>query len=78
MTPDIEARIVEYMKPLFGEFAVSALQQQKAKVGLSESPSRVEYMRLVEAIRTMCAQVAGPVVAANMHAGLVTIIREVA
>lgn len=73
---DIDARIVEYMKPLFGEFASSAYEQQKVKVGLGEQPSRADYMRLAEAIRSMCAQVAGPVVAGKVYAGLVTILRE--
>ena len=76
MTGDIETRIVEYMRPLFGEFAASAFEQQKVKVGIGSQPTRADYMRLAESIKAMCAHVAGDVVAAKVYAGLVTIVRE--
>ena len=75
---EIENRMVEYMRPLFGEFASSALEQQKAKLGFSERPGAAEYLRLVEEIRAMCAQIAGTSVAEKVYAGLVKIVKEVA
>ena len=76
MTHEIETRMVEYMKPLFGEFAVTAFEQQKAKLGIGESMGAREYMRLVEEIRAMCNQIAGPAVADRVYRGLVAIVRE--
>jgi hypothetical protein len=78
MTGDIDGRIVEYMKPMFGEFAGNAFQQQKVKIGIGDQATRADYMRLVESIRSMCAEVAGDIVAAKVYAGLVTIVREAA
>lgn len=78
MTGDIDGRMVEYMKPLFGEFAGSAFEQQKVKVGIGPQPTRADYLRLADAIRTMCAEVAGDVVASKVYAGLVMIVREAA
>ena len=76
MAAELETRIVEHMRPLFGEFAATALQQQKAKLGLAEQPGRDEYLQLVEEIRTMCDQVAGPAIAAKVYEGLVKIVKE--
>lgn len=75
---EIETRMVEYMRPLFGEFADSALEQQKAKLGLPERPEASEYMRLVEGIRAMCTQIAGASVAEKVYAGLMKIVTEAA
>jgi hypothetical protein len=78
MAPDIETRMVESLRPLFGDFAASALEQQKAKLGIGASMDRAEYLRLIEAIKTMCRQIAGPSIADRVYQGLVAIVSEVA
>lgn len=78
MAATLEARIVECMKPLFGEFAATALEQQKAKLGIGGRLGADECRRLVQGIRTMCSQVAGPAVADRVYRGLLAIVREAA
>ena len=78
MSPDIETRMVESLRPLFGDFAESALEQQKAKLGIGASMDRSAYLRLIEEIKRMCSQVAGPLIADRVYQGLVAIVREVA
>ena len=75
MSAAIDTEIVRSMRPLFGEFAVTAFEQQKAHVGLGAQPTQGDYMRLAEAIRSMCAQVAGDGVASKIYAGLLTIVQ---
>jgi hypothetical protein len=75
--PDLETKIVEYMRPLFGEFAATAFAQQKAKLGMGEHQLTAEqYLKLAEEIRSMCNQVAGPTIADRVYTGLVAIVRE--
>ena len=76
MPGELEKRIVDYMRPLFGEFAATAFAQQKAKLKLGDAAAPEEYLLLVEEIRTMCNQVAGPAVAEKIYTGLVAIVRE--
>ena len=76
MSPDLETRLVESMRPLFGDFAESALQQQKVKLGLRETMGRTEYLRLVEGIKGMCASLAGPSIAERLYQGLVAIVKD--
>lgn len=77
MTDNLEDRIVECMRPLFGEFAVSALEQQKAKLGMGRGHlGAAEYERLASEIRAMCSQIAGPVVAERVYSGLLAIVKE--
>jgi len=76
MPGDLEKRIVDCMRPLFGEFAATAFAQQKAKLKLGEGAAPEDYLPLVEEIRTMCDQVAGPAVAEKIYTGLVAIVRE--
>ena len=75
--PDLEAQIVDYMRPLFGEFAATAFAQQKAKLGMGEHQlTSDQYEALVEGIRTMCNQVACPTVADRVYTGLIALVRE--
>lgn len=76
MIPDIEDRMVESLRPLFGDFAESAVQQQKAKLGIGGAMDRNGYLRLIEEIKRMCSQVAGPLIADRVYQGLVAIVRE--
>jgi len=76
MSRDLETRLVESMRPLFGDFAESALQQQKAKLGIRDSMDRGEYLRLIEEIKAMCSVIAGPSIADRLYQGLVAIVRE--
>ena len=76
MSPELESRLVESMRPLFGDFAESALQQQKAKLGIRHAAGRDEHIRLIEGIKTMCSTIAGPMIADRLYQGLVAIVRE--
>ena len=75
MAGDIDSKMAEYMKPLFGEYAAAALQQQKTKLGIQEGSGADDYMRLVDEIRTMCSQIAGTAVAEKVYKGLEEIVR---
>lgn len=77
MSPDLETRMVESLRPLFGDFAESALEQQKAKLGIGASMDRNAYLRLIEEIKRMCSQVAGPLIADKVYQGLVAIVGDV-
>jgi hypothetical protein len=76
VSPDLDLRLVESMRPLFGDFAESALQQQKAKLGMRDAMGRSEYLRLIEAIKGMCTSIAGPTIADRLYQGLAAIVHE--
>lgn len=76
MAPDLETRILESLRPLFGDFAESAVKQQKAKLGIEGSMDRGEYLQLIEEIKAMCSQIAGPMIADRVYRGLVAIAKE--
>ncbi len=78
MPEDIETQMVEHMRPLFGEFAATALEQQKAKLGLAGAVAAADYLRLAEEIRAMCREIAGPAVAERVYSGLLAILQEAA
>lgn len=76
LTTEIDSKIVEQIRPLFGEFAQAAFEQQKQMVGVQGTYGPGDYQRLAEGIRTMCSQIAGAAVAEKVYRELVTILTE--
>ena len=76
MSEDLEVRMVECMKPLFGDYAETAFAQQKAKLGISGPGRPDDYVRLATEIKAMCDSIAGAGVAERVYEALLSAVQE--
>ncbi|MEW5937881.1 MAG: hypothetical protein AB1665_08735 [Candidatus Thermoplasmatota archaeon] len=74
---NIDAEIVQFMKPLFGDMAESTINVQKEKLGLRKDElTYEEYMKVVRSIVALCHRMAGAAIASKIEDGLVRILNE--
>ena len=73
---DIEAKMIEYMRPLFGDMAEKAIENQKCKLGVTKKPTKEDYRKIVEALRDLCKNMAGEQISDKIYAGLIEILDE--
>lgn len=71
---NIETQMIEYMRPLFGDMAEKAMENQKSKLGIKKTASVKDYRKIAEAIRELCMNMAGEAIAERIHTGLVEIL----
>ena len=76
MNNDIETKMEEFMKPLFGDMAQKTIDNQKAKLELGEEINRQEYIAVAEAIQDLCRKMAGSAVADKIYDGLMEILED--
>jgi hypothetical protein len=75
---DIESQMIEFMRPLFGDMAEKAMENQKRKLGLEEGkPSLNDYQKIAEAIRDLCRHMAGDAIAIKIYAGLLDLLETI-
>lgn len=74
MADDIEAKMEEFMKPLFGDMAHKTIENQKDKLGLGQKLGREEYIQIAESIRDLCRRMAGNGIADKIYTGLMEIL----
>ncbi|KYK25592.1 MAG: hypothetical protein AYK23_03885 [Candidatus Proteinoplasmatales archaeon SG8-5] len=68
--------MIEYMRPLFGDMAEKAIENQKSKLGVSGKPSKEDYRRIVEALRDLCNNMAGEQISDKIYVGLIEILDD--
>lgn len=73
---DIESQMIDFMRPLFGDMAEKAMENQKVKLGIEKKPSAEDYKKIAEAIRDLCKNMAGDAIADRIYGGLVEILES--
>lgn len=76
MNKDIEIKMKEFMKPLFGDMAQKTIDNQKAKLELGEEIDRQDYIAVAQAIQDLCRKMAGSAVADKIYDGLMQILED--
>ena len=76
MEHDIETKMEEFMKPLFGDMAQRTIDNQKAKLELGEDLERQDYEAIAGSIRNLCRKMAGNAIADKIYAGLMEILES--
>ncbi len=76
MNKNIETKMEEFMKPLFGDMAQKTIDNQKAKLELGEDINQEDYVAVAESIRDLCRKMAGNAIADKIYAGLVKILED--
>jgi hypothetical protein len=71
---DIERQMIEYMRPLFGDMAEKAIENQKAKLGIDKKVSKEDYRKIAEALRDLCKSMAGEQISDRIYTGLIDIL----
>jgi hypothetical protein len=73
----VEEKMMEFMRPLFGDMARKTIETQKEKLELTKGELTYEqYIKIIEAIRVLCMKMAGPGIAENIRKGLVKILDD--
>ena len=76
MNENIETKMEEFMKPLFGDMAQKTIDNQKAKLELGEEINRQDYKEVAESIRDLCKKMAGNAIADKIYDGLMEILED--
>ncbi|MCK5309810.1 MAG: hypothetical protein KAJ64_04105 [Thermoplasmata archaeon] len=76
MNENIETKMEEFMKPLFGDMAQKTIDNQKAKLELGEEINRQDYKAVAESIRDLCKKMAGNAIANKIYDGLMEILED--
>ncbi|MFO7618124.1 MAG: hypothetical protein R6W91_00425 [Thermoplasmata archaeon] len=77
MDRSVEEKMMNYMRPMFGDMARKTIENQKEKLNLTKGElSYEQYIQIVEAIRTLSHKMAGPGIAENIRKGLIKILDE--
>ena len=75
MVSGTEKKMMDFMRPLFGDMARKTIENQKEKLNLTKGELTYEqYVQIVESIRNLCFKMAGSAVADKLRKGLMQII----
>ena len=75
MDSDIEKKMMEFMRPLFGDMARKTIENQKEKLNFKKGElTHDQYVQIVESIRDLCYKMAGNAVAEKLRKGLMQIV----
>ena len=75
MVSEVEEKMTEFMRPLFGDMAQKTIENQKEKLDLSgKSLTNEQYVEVAESIRDLCKRMAGNAIADKIYTGLMEIL----
>ena len=75
MNSGIEKKMMEFMRPLFGDMAKRTIENQKEKLNLKKGELTYEqYVQIIESIRDLCFKMAGGAIAEKLRLGLMQIV----
>ncbi|RLJ02079.1 MAG: hypothetical protein DRP08_04865 [Candidatus Aenigmatarchaeota archaeon] len=74
MVDDIEVKMEEFMRPLFGDMAQKTIENQKDKLGMGKKLAHDDYIKVAESIRDLCRNMAGNAIADKIYMGLMEIL----
>ncbi len=73
----VEEKMMEFMKPMFGDMARKTIEKEKEKLDLTKGElSYEQYLQIIIAIQHLTQRMAGPGIAENIKSGLVRILDE--
>ena len=73
---DIETQMIEFMRPLFGDMADKAMENQKTKLGIKKKATIEDYQKIADSIKDLCSSMAGEAIADKIYEGLVEILES--
>ena len=74
---NVDNKLEEFLKPLFGDMATMTIETQKEKLGISGPDlTQDQYMDLAEEIKELCEDMAGTLMAQKIYEGLIAIVTE--
>ncbi|MBA3045066.1 MAG: hypothetical protein KKH41_00320 [Candidatus Thermoplasmatota archaeon] len=77
MDRSVEEKMMNFMKPMFGDMARKTIENQKEKLNLTRGELTYEqYAKIVDSIYTLCMKMAGAAIADKMRNGLLQILDE--
>jgi len=76
MSEELEDKMVEFMRPMFGDMAERTIQKQMEKLQIMRGDlSYEEYKKVADSISDLCRHMAGEAIARKIHDGLMDIIK---
>lgn len=76
MDRTVEEKMMEYMRPMFGDMARRTIENQKEKLKLTKGElSYEQYVQIVESIRDLSLKMAGNAIADRIEKGLLQILK---
>ncbi len=77
MDEELENRMIEFMRPMFGDMAEKTIENQMKKLGVErEDLSKEDYQEVAQAISDLCSHMAGEAIAHKIHVGLIEILES--
>lgn len=77
MDAELENRMIEFMRPMFGDMAEKTIENQMNKLGVErENLTREDYLEVAKAISDLCSHMAGEAIAHKIHVGLMEILES--
>ncbi len=77
MDEELENRMIEFMRPMFGDMAEKTIENQMNKLDVErESLSKEDYLEVAQAISDLCSHMAGEAIAHKIHVGLIEILES--
>ena len=73
---EIEDKMEQYLKPLFGDMAPMTIQMQKDRLELQGELSKEDYAEIIKSIHHLCQEMAGDVIAEKIKMGLLEIVES--
>jgi len=72
-----EKKMMEYMRPLFGDMAKKTIDSQKEKLDLTKGePTYEQYIEIIESIGNLCFKMAGTAISEKVKKGLLEIVQS--
>ena len=75
MDEELENRMIEFMRPMFGDMAEKTIENQMNKLGVERKDlTKEDYMEVAQAISDLCSHMAGEAIARKIYGGLMEIL----
>ena len=77
MDVELENRMIEFMRPMFGDMAEKTIENQMNKLGVErEDLTKEDYLKVAQAISDLCSHMAGEAIARKIRNGLMEILES--
>ena len=77
MDDELENKMIEFMRPMFGDMAEKTIENQMNKLGVErESLTREDSIEVAQALSDLCSHMAGEAIAHKIHIGLIEILES--
>ena len=77
MDEELENRMIEFMRPMFGDMAEKTIENQMNKLGVERKDlTKEDYTEVAQAISDLCSHMAGEAIARKIYDGLMEILES--